>query len=96
MPALGPLVLGGDQWRNDPTFDLQPLPDPGAPMGLNLETSDQPTLEPRPGPGTVVPKLLTILGVVWGLWMVWATSGRIARWRPRLVLGRPRLALFRR
>jgi len=101
VPALGPLVLGGDQWRNDPTFDLQPLPDPGAPMGLNLEASDQPTLEPRPGPGTVVPKLLTILGVMWGLWIVWATSGRMARVNVILSLRRilrlgPKLRILRR
>jgi hypothetical protein len=81
-PAVGPLILGGDRWHNDPTFDLQPLPEPGEPMGLNLEPSDQPTLEPRPGPGTVVPKMLTILGVGWLLWIVWSTSGRMVRLRP--------------
>ena len=53
-------------------------------MGLNLEPSDQPTLEPRPGPGTVVPKMLTVLGAGWLLWIVWSTSGRMARWRPRV------------
>ena len=81
-PARGPLVYPGDQWQNDPSFDLQPLLDPGAPMGLNLEPSDQPTLEPRPGPGTVVPKMLTVLGAGWLLWIVWSLSARIARRAP--------------
>src|SRR5579859_3560327 len=88
MP-VGPLVTA-DQWQTDATFDLQPVTDPGAPMGLNLETSDQPTLEPRPGPGTMVPKLLTALGIGWLLWLVWSTSGRIVRWSPRFAaLRRP-------
>ena len=78
IPA-GPLTVGADQWQTDPTFDLQPLDDSGVPMGLNLETSDQSTLEPRPGPGTMVPKMLTVLGVGWLLWMVWSTSGRMVR-----------------
>jgi hypothetical protein len=81
-PLRGPLVAGADQWQNDPTFDLQPLVEPGTPLGLNLEPSDQPTLEPRPGPGTVVPKMLTVLGVGWLLWIVWSTSGHLVRWRP--------------
>jgi hypothetical protein len=79
--STGPLVIARDQWQNDPTFNLQPLDDASAPMGLNLEASDQPTLEPRPGPGTIVPKLLTVLGVGWLLWLVWSLSGRIVRSR---------------
>jgi hypothetical protein len=74
----GPLTLGADQWQTDPTFDMQPLDEAGAPMGLSLEASDQPTLEPRPGPGTLVPKMLIVLGIGWLLWLVWSTSGRLA------------------
>ncbi|MCA1644432.1 MAG: C39 family peptidase [Chloroflexi bacterium] len=88
----GPLVAGGDQWETDPTFDLRPLDESGVPMGLNLETSEQPTLEPRPGPGTQVPKLLTLVGSAWVLWLVWSTSGRFVRWRPRLIVLRRRLS----
>jgi hypothetical protein len=53
-------------------------------MGLNLEQTEQPTVEARPGPGSAVPKLLTILGAAWLVWIVWSTGGRLARWRPRL------------
>jgi hypothetical protein len=49
-----------------------------------MEPSDQPTLEPRPGPGAVVPKLLTVVGSLWLVWSVWTFSGRIVRLRPRL------------
>jgi hypothetical protein len=84
VPVGLPITVG-DRWQDDPTFDLRPLDETGAPMGLNLETSDQPTLEPRPGPGTLVPKMLTVLGAGWLLWLVWSTSGRFARWRPREV-----------
>ena len=42
----GPLITASDRWQDDPTF--QPLDDPGVPMGLNMEQTDQPTLEPRP------------------------------------------------
>ena len=53
-------------------------------MGLAMDATDQPTLEPRPGPGAMVPKLLVLLGSVWLLWIVWAGSGRLVRWRPSL------------
>jgi hypothetical protein len=76
----GPLVTVSDRWEDDdPGF--QPLDDPGAPMGLNMEQTDQPTLEPRPGPGTVFPKLLTLIGSVWLIWVVWSLSGRLVRVR---------------
>jgi hypothetical protein len=52
-------------------------------MGLTMNQSEQPTLEPRPGPGALVPKLLVLAGSVWLLWLVWAFSGRLVRWRPR-------------
>jgi hypothetical protein len=72
----GPLVNASDTWQVDPDFDLQPT-DPGTPMGLNMEPTDQPTLEARPGPGSVVPKLLTVIGAGWLLWIIWSFSGRL-------------------
>ncbi|HEY0583399.1 MAG TPA: SdrD B-like domain-containing protein, partial [Chloroflexota bacterium] len=61
QPAAGPLIGRGDNWQDDP--DFQPLDlSSTTPMGLNMEPTEQPTLEPRPGPGSIVPKLLTILG----------------------------------
>jgi SdrD B-like domain/Peptidase_C39 like family len=71
----GPLITTSDNWQEDPTF--QPLDDPGAPMGLSMEQTDQPTLEPRPGPGAVFPKLLALLVPIWLLWAVWSLSGTI-------------------
>jgi hypothetical protein len=53
-------------------------------MGLTMEATQQPTLEARPGPGAIVPKLLAVVGAVWGLWLVWVASGRFVRWRPSL------------
>jgi hypothetical protein len=89
---IGPLV--GDNWRDDPDFDPPPPIDDGAPMGLNLDPSQQPTLEPRPGPGAIVPKLLLLVGLGWSLWVIWAFSGRLVRWRPRLAALRSALALL--
>ena len=51
-------------------------------MGLNLDEGDRPPLVPTPGPGTEVPKLLTLIGAAWATWMVWAVSGRFARRLP--------------
>jgi hypothetical protein len=79
--AIAPLV--GDTWQTDPILDVEPPPDdPGAPMGLNLDPSDQPALTPRPGPGAEVPKLLVLLGTLWALWTVWSLSGGMARRLP--------------
>jgi hypothetical protein len=72
----GPLV--SERWQNDP--DFLPVDQAGTPMGLNIEQSELATLEPRPGPGTIVPKLLTLLGGVWLVWVVWALSGRLVRY----------------
>jgi hypothetical protein len=84
-------VTSSDTWQTDPDFQAID-PASGAPMGLNMETTEQPTLEPRPGPGTVVPKLLTLLGGLWLLWLALATSGRLAKRLNRLRI--PRLALL--
>lgn len=78
--AVGPLV--SERWADDPSMEEPPVTDPGAPMGLNMEPSDQPTLEARPGPGAEVPKLLTLIGVAWLGWLVWSTSGRLAQRLP--------------
>jgi hypothetical protein len=66
-------------------------------MGLTMEQSEQPTIEARPGPGTVVPKLLTLLGSGWVLWLTWSTSGRLVLWLPRTApfRWRPRFAPLR-
>jgi hypothetical protein len=82
VDSAGPLVTTSDTWQDD--ADLMPADLSGAPMGLTMEPSDQPTLEPRPGPGAVVPKLLTVVGSLWLVWSVWTFSGRIVRLRPRL------------
>jgi hypothetical protein len=76
--VAGPLITDWDRWQDDPTFANLPPSDPGTPMGLNMEPTPDPTLEPRPGPGTEVPKLLTVVGGLWLLWLVWSLSGRVA------------------
>src|SRR5947209_2494612 len=77
--AAAALIGESDRWQDDPSFDIPPPIEPGSPMGLTVEPSDQPNLEPRPGPGTEVPKLLTLVGGAWLLWSVWSLSGAIAR-----------------
>jgi hypothetical protein len=99
VPAVtafgGPLLTASDRWQDDPNF--QSVDEPGSPMGLNMEQSEQPALEARPGPGAMVPKLLSLLGLAWLLWLVWLVSGRmsyrLARWRPSLA---PLRAVLRR
>jgi hypothetical protein len=80
----GPLITTADRWKDEVEPPMPPIDD-GAPMGLAMDTSDQPTLEPRPGPGSVVPKLLLLLSGAWLLWIAWASSGRLVRWRPSLL-----------
>jgi hypothetical protein len=84
VPApSGPLITTADTWKEEP--DVEPPPtDATAPMGLTMEATQQPTLEAQPGPGAIVPKLLAVVGAVWGLWLVWVASGRFVRWRPSL------------
>jgi hypothetical protein len=95
VTPLGPLIA--ERWSEDPNFETLPPLEDGAPMGLNLDQSNQPTLEPRPGPGTVVPKLLALLGSGWLLWLAWSASGRLVRWRPSfgVVRWRPRFTMLR-
>lgn len=97
--AAAPLIGESDRWQDDPSFDIPPPLEPGSPMGLTVEPSDQPTLEPRPGPGTEVPKLLTLIGGAWLLWSVWSLSGAIARRVPSFAFVRAAvvaaLGLFR-
>jgi hypothetical protein len=74
-----------DAWETDPNLNVEPIPpapDDGAPMGLNIDASEQPALEAQPGPGAEVPKLLTLLGLGWLLWAVWATSAGVAHRLP--------------
>jgi SdrD B-like domain/Peptidase_C39 like family len=78
--AVGPLIA--ERWADDPNFDVAPPTDDGAPMGLTLDPGDQPVIEARPGPGAEVPKLLTLIGLAWALWLVWSMSGRLARRLP--------------
>ena len=98
LAAAGPLV--SERWAADEDFaqiDEPPPPEPGAPMGLSIDPSDQPTLEPRPGPGTEVPKLLTLLGAAWLLWLTWSMAGRAARCLPTFgqLAAVPRFGLVR-
>jgi hypothetical protein len=74
-----PTSLIGDGWEDDPSLNVSPVTEPGTPMGLNMEPTDQPTLEARPGPGAEVPKLLMLLGLGWVLWLVLTLSGMSAR-----------------
>jgi hypothetical protein len=88
VAASPPIALQSrDGWATDPDVDVAPPPEPGLPMGLSLDPGDQPLPpEARPGPGAEVPKLLSIVGVAWGLWIVWSLSGRFARWLPSLAV----------
>jgi hypothetical protein len=91
--ASGPLITVADRWQDE--IEPEPVVDDGVPMGLAMHATEQPTVEPRPGPGSMVPKLLVLLGSVWLLWIVWAGSGRFVRWRPSLAPLRAALtALF--
>jgi len=87
----GPVSLIGDAWEQDPTMNVAPPVEPGAPMGLNMEPTEQPTLEATPGPGAEVPKLLVILGALWTLWGVVWLSGVSARRLNAIRWPRPRL-----
>jgi hypothetical protein len=78
----GPLITTSDRWRDE--IEAEPAIDDGAPMGLAMEASEQVALEPQPGPGSMVPKLLLLLGGAWLVWGVWASGGRLVRWRPGL------------
>ncbi|HEV7663306.1 MAG TPA: SdrD B-like domain-containing protein [Chloroflexota bacterium] len=90
--SAGPLIGRADNWQDDP--DFQPLDlSTSSPMGLQMEPTEQPTLEPRPGPGTMVPKLLTILGALWLLWTAWSLNRGLANRLNRLKLTPIRNAL---
>src|SRR5262249_28307310 len=47
QPA-GPLITMADRWQ-DEIDNSPPVPDDGAPLGLNMEQGEQPALEPTPG-----------------------------------------------
>jgi hypothetical protein len=79
VAPTGPLITAADRWQEDADFDVQPPVADGSPMGLNMDQSEQPTLEPRPGPGSVVPKLLLVLSLGWLVWLTWSFSGRLVR-----------------
>jgi len=89
-PAV-PLAENSDQWSVDPDFDPQPEVLDGSPMGLTMEPSTDPALQARPGPGAMVPKLLTLLSPLLLLWAVWLTAGHMSR----LPVGRVILPLRR-
>jgi hypothetical protein len=82
VAPTGPLITSADRWQEDADFDVQPPITDGSPMGLNMDQSETPTLEPRPGPGSMVPKLLLVLGAAWLLWLTWSLSGRLVRKLP--------------
>ncbi|MBV9578711.1 MAG: C39 family peptidase, partial [Chloroflexi bacterium] len=91
----GPVSLIGDGWEDDPALNVSPPPEPGTPMGLNLDPTQQPTLEATPGPGAQVPKLLILLGAGWLLWCVLTLSGASARRLNAIRWPRPRLPRWR-
>ncbi|MBV9323059.1 MAG: C39 family peptidase [Chloroflexi bacterium] len=91
----GPVSLVGDGWADDPALNVSPPPDPGTPMGLNLDPTEQPTLEATPGPGAEVPKLLALLGGGWLLWGVAWLSGVSAQRLNAIRWPRPRLPRWR-
>jgi hypothetical protein len=77
----GPLITTSDRYWQDEEADPV-APDDGAPMGLTMNTGEKPALEPTPGIGAFVPKLLVLLLPLWLVWMIWTFSGRLVRWRP--------------
>lgn len=90
VAAPAPTGLIGDGWETDPSMNTLPPIEPGSPMGLNMEPTEQPPLEARPGPGAEVPKLLVLLGALWALWCVASLSGASARRLSRVRWPRPR------
>jgi peptidase C39-like protein/SdrD B-like protein len=81
-----------DGWENDPNLlpDDPSPPDDGTPMGLNMDQSETPALEARPGPGAEVPKLLVLLGAGWLVWLLLSYGGRTGRWLDRVRWPMPR------
>jgi hypothetical protein len=90
-----------DSWAEDPEMknldepDVPP-PDDGTPMGLNLDPGEQPVLEPTPGPGAEVPKLLLLLGAGWLTWFVFSFSAHSGRTLNAIRWPVPRLPTFHR
>jgi peptidase C39-like protein/SdrD B-like protein len=87
-----------DAWESDPSVvspDPTP-PDDGSPMGLNMDQSEQPALEPTPGPGAEVPKLLALLGVGLLLWLLASFGVRTGRTLYSIRWPTPRLRFPRR
>jgi hypothetical protein len=67
-----------DTWNVEPAApEIEPVADDAAPMGLKIEPSQEATLEPRPGPGSMVPRLLLVVGSIWLVAMAWLFSGRL-------------------
>jgi hypothetical protein len=79
----GPLITASDRFWQD---DIDPeVPSDGVPLGLNMEQAEQPALEPAPGIGSVVPKLLLLIGSLWLAWLAWAFSGMLVSRLPATV-----------
>ncbi len=79
----GPLITASDRFWQD---DVEPeVPPDGVPLGLNMEQAEQPALEPTPGIGSSVPKLLLLLGSLWLAWLAWAFSGTLVSRVPTAV-----------
>jgi len=94
-------ISRADAWQLDePAPEIEPVADDAAPMGLQMQPSEAAAVEPRPGPGSMVPRLLVVVGAIWLVAIAWLFSGRLAirlsRWeRPAVALSRVR-ALLRR
>ncbi|MBV9894624.1 MAG: C39 family peptidase [Chloroflexi bacterium] len=82
-PALTASAAGSwlrDAWETDSSLtadDSPPPDDPGSPMGLNMDQSEQAALEAQPGPGAEVPKLLALLSAIWLVWLLLSASRRL-------------------
>ncbi|GAC1325611.1 MAG: hypothetical protein NVSMB2_24290 [Chloroflexota bacterium] len=90
----GPLIGTSDDWQNDPQFGSVDA-NGTTPMGLRMDSTEQPSLEARPGPGAIVPKLLALLGVLWLAWFAISSGARLGAMFDQLSLRslRSRLSL---
>ena len=79
-PVAGvPLITTSDRWMTEEDFDAV---EPGGPMGLTFDHSDEPALEARPGPGRLIPTVVGFILAAWLLLGTWSLAGRLVRLRP--------------
>jgi hypothetical protein len=69
-----------DAWQlEEPAPEIEPVADDAAPMGLQMQPSEAAALEASPGPGSMVPRLLVVVGAIWLVAIAWLVSGRVTR-----------------